>query len=379
VALAIDPGRLLRAALPVTALVSIIVVPGATLAVAGETLGYDFLAYHLAAVRVLEGGPLYDLTFQSTGGFGLFYYPPPFVLVALPFGLLPPDVATWVWIGLLGAAFAAGVAILPVERSIKWAIVLLAGLQWPFVYALKLGQVGPLLFLAFAIGWRWLGRDGAVGVSGAVGAALKIQPGLVLAWAFALRRWRAVAWGAGVLVVVSGLSVVVAGFAAWTDYLELLRRVSDPITTEHNFTPGAIAFQLGASPDLAVAIQVGTSVAVVAIVLAGLRWATPEASYLSVVAASQLLSPVLWDHYAMLVLLPVAYLLARRWWWAAALPLVTAVPLVSVTPAATYPVVFAVALVAPLVAGWKGAGAAGSGAAGSGAAGASSGAAGASA
>ena len=33
---------------------------GATLAVAGDTLGYDFRAYHAAASRVLEGRPLYD-------------------------------------------------------------------------------------------------------------------------------------------------------------------------------------------------------------------------------------------------------------------------------------------------------------------------------
>ena len=38
----------------------------------------------------------------------------------------------------------------------RWWIVLLAGLSWPFAYAVKLGQVGPILFLLFAIGWRWL-------------------------------------------------------------------------------------------------------------------------------------------------------------------------------------------------------------------------------
>ena len=42
------------------------------------------------------------------------------------------------------------------------------------------------------------------------------------------------------------------------------------------------------------------------------RLATAEASYLVAVVASQLLSPVLWDHYALLLLLPVAWLLAAR-------------------------------------------------------------------
>ena len=40
-----------RAALPIVAVVSFVVGVGATLAVAGDTLGYDFRAYHQAAVR----------------------------------------------------------------------------------------------------------------------------------------------------------------------------------------------------------------------------------------------------------------------------------------------------------------------------------------
>ena len=70
----------------------------ATLAVAGETLGYDFLAYHRAAVRVLDGEPLYDLGFQAAGGFGLFLYPPLFAPLILPFGLLSETIAIWAWV-----------------------------------------------------------------------------------------------------------------------------------------------------------------------------------------------------------------------------------------------------------------------------------------
>ena len=72
---------------------------GATLAVADDTLGYDFLAYHAAASRVLAGQPAYDTSFEAAGGFGLFYYPPTFIPLVLPFGLLPAGVATWAWIG----------------------------------------------------------------------------------------------------------------------------------------------------------------------------------------------------------------------------------------------------------------------------------------
>ncbi len=56
---------------------------GATLAVADDTLGYDFLAYHAAASRVLAGQPAYDTSFEAAGGFGLFYYPPTFIPLVL--------------------------------------------------------------------------------------------------------------------------------------------------------------------------------------------------------------------------------------------------------------------------------------------------------
>ncbi|MBA3529444.1 MAG: DUF2029 domain-containing protein, partial [Propionibacteriaceae bacterium] len=149
---------LARAALPILAVLSFIGGVALTLLAAGPTLGFAFLAYHQAAVRVLHGQPLYDMSFVATGGFGLFYYPPTFVPMILPLGLLTAQAATWVWIGLLLVAFVVGVSILPVSQTVRWWMLLLAGLSFPFVYALKLGQVGPLLFLTFAAGWRWFDR-----------------------------------------------------------------------------------------------------------------------------------------------------------------------------------------------------------------------------
>jgi hypothetical protein len=346
---------LARAALPILAIASLVVVPGVVVlaAVSAGTFGFDFLAYHQAATRVLDGQRLYDPTVQQTGGFGLFYYPPPFVLAVLPFALLPATAATWLWLVLSVAMLVAGIAILPVRPGIRWATLLLAGLSWPVAYALKLGQVGPLLLLLFAVAWRWLDRPLAVGGSSALGAIVKIQPGIVLAWALLTRRFSAVLIGLALLAVATvAATVVLGGIGVWQDYVALLRNVSDPITTPHNFTPGATAYQAGLSAGIATTIQVAsTAAAVVAVVLAAVR-AKADASLLVAVVASQLLSPVLWDHYAMLLLLPVAWLLERRRWWAAAIPLVTsAVTLFVDLPAAIYPVVFWITLVAVL---WTG-------------------------
>ena len=249
------------------------------------------------------------------------------------------------------AAFIVGVGVLPVSRSVRWWIVLLAGWSFPFVYAVKLGQVGPILFLAFAICWRWIDDPIRLGASGAVGAAVKLQPGLILVWALLTRRSRAVVVGGIVLVGLSILATALAGLSAWTDFLTLLRTVSDPITTDHNFTPGAVAYQLGVSADVASLVQLANTVGVVAVFLAAIRWSTRVAWYVVAVVASQLVSPIVWDHYAMLLLLPVAYLLSAGRWWALAIPIVTAWPLVDITPPFVYPVVFWVTMVATFLVG----------------------------
>ena len=48
---------------------------------------------------LLDGLPAYDTSFEVAGGFGLFYYPPTFIPLVIPFGLLSAAAATWAWIG----------------------------------------------------------------------------------------------------------------------------------------------------------------------------------------------------------------------------------------------------------------------------------------
>lgn len=343
--------RLGRGSLPIVAVLLFAGGVAATLAVAGDTLGYDFRAYHQAVERLTSGAPLYDMDFTAAGAFGLFFYPPIFAVMVLPFSLLDVDAAISVWTGISLVAFLLGVAVLPVGRAIRWWVVLLAGLSFPFVYAVKLGQVGPILFLLFAVGWRWMDDPARLGLGGALGAAIKVQPGVMLLWALLTRRFAAVLIGGAALVVLAVVATLVTGVQSWADFVTLLRTVTDPITTPQNLTPGAVAYKLGAPTGVAGLIQLGSTVAVVVAVLVAIRVCTDEASYLVVVIASQLISPILWDHYAMLLLLPVAYLLAAGRWWALAIPLATAWPLVGVSPAVVYPVAFWATLVATMLVG----------------------------
>jgi alpha-1,2-mannosyltransferase len=336
-------------ALPVVALAVLALGLGLTLAVAGDTWGYDFAAYRDAALRLVDGEPLYDPAVDVAGGYAIYLYPPPFAILVLPFAVLPEPLGLWAWTALLVAAFLAGTGLLPVGVRTRWLVVLLGGLIWPLLYSIKLGQVGPLLYLGFAAGWRWMDVPVRLGAAMALGTIVKLQPALLFGWAVATRRWRAAAIGLVVLGVAALVATLVAGPGTWADYVALLTRVNDPVMTPHNFTPGAIAFQAGLPADAATVLQWAAVGATAVVTLWAWFRADAQRSYLVTVVASQLVSPLLWDHYAMLLLLPVAWLLERRRWWAALVPLALAWPAVAITPPVAYPLAFAVCLVAPLL------------------------------
>jgi alpha-1,2-mannosyltransferase len=337
-----------RAALPVLAIVVPIAMVAAILVAAGDTRGYDYLMYDSAARRLLGGGPLYDLSFTAPGPNGLFDYPPTFILAVLPFAAaLPPQAAMLAWTAMLNLAFIVGVVLLPVRREVRWAVVLLAGTSWPYLYAVKLGQLGPLLFLAYAAAWRWADRPLGVGLSSALGTAAKLQPVLLLGWALVTRRFRAVGIGIGALLLAGAVATIVAGPAAWSDWITLIARVGgNAITAPQVLSVGAIAYRGGVPLPVATIVQWGSAAAVGAVVLlAWLRY-PPSVAIVVTAVASVLVSPIVWAHYAVILLLPVALLLERRQWWAAALPIVTWLPIDAV-----YPVVFAIGLLAPLAVG----------------------------
>ena len=314
------------------------------LSAAGDTLGYDFRAYLEAAHRLLHGTPLYDPGVDVAGGFAIYLYPPPFAIALVPFALLPGTaVPTLAWTALIVAALLVAISVLPVRPWVRWTLLLVAGLSWPVLYTLKLGQVGTLLLLCFAVAWRCIDRPVPLGLSIASGTLVKLQPVLLLPWALAVGRWRAATSSVVALAAVCIASLLVVGTSAWADYVALLRRVSDPVSTPHTVSPGAVAYQSGLSLEAATLFQWLAVAGVVAITLHAWFRRDPGASLVVTAVASQVLSPLVWDHYAMVLLLPVALVLdrlGRRAW-----PVVL-LPIAGWLPAPVYPALFAVGLVA---------------------------------
>ena len=100
---------------------------------------------------------VYDLGFEASGGVRALLLPADLRAVH---AAVRPALGDDGRLGLDGAADrgvrCSGSPSCPCRRPSAGGSCLLAGLSWPFVYAVKLGQVGPAAVPAFAIGWRWL-------------------------------------------------------------------------------------------------------------------------------------------------------------------------------------------------------------------------------
>ncbi len=333
--------------LPPVAIATAILVIGAIVAFSGETFGYDFAAYWLAARHLLDGEPLYDLTVTPAGGYGLWLYPPPAVVFFIPFALFAQDAAAVAWVALSAAASALGIALLPVVTRVRWLVLLLAGLMWPVAYAIKLGQVTPILFLAFVAAWRWMDRPAsALGIAGGLGMILKLQPGLLLLWGMLKPRWSGALLGMAFAFAAVLFTLPIVKFGAYLDYGALLARVGSPFDTPNNMAPGAVAAAAGLERGAASLLQAGSTILAMGIFVVTALRSSPAPSLLAAMVVSQLASPVLWEHYAMLLLLPIAWLLERRQWWVLATPALMSVPAVGLTPAWVYPAAFWVLLLA---------------------------------
>jgi hypothetical protein len=319
---------------------------------ASTTLGCDFLAYHGAAQRFVAGDPIYDLSITRTGECGIYQYPPPFVLLALPFSLLGFDAGNWAWIAFLVLCFAGGTWLLPVRAELRWGILLAGMVSWPFIFGVRIGQVGPILYLLFALGWRFLDRPGVVGAVVAAGTLVKLQPAVVLGWLFLRRQWTALLAAAAVLAGVAGFAALI-GLGQWLDLATLLRNLSNALTVPTNLSLGATLVVLGVPAGVAAAVQLVNTAAVIGLVALAAWKATREAGYLVAVVGSQVISPIVWDHYALVLLLPVAFLLERRQWWALAVPVVTAWVLLPVISTTLYPLLFYGMLFGTLAVGWR--------------------------
>ena len=286
--------------------------------------GHAALAYDIAQHRAVE--------LQAAGaalGFLPFPYPPPFLAVLAPFGLLPFWVAFGGWIAITAALYIAATRrLLPTRFALA---------QGAAAANFIVGQNGFLTSAIFIRGTTLLPRRPLLGGAILGLLAVKLQLAILLPVALlAGRAWRAIAGGILSVLCVAAASLVLFGFEPWRGFLAILPHFSQWLSAG-KWPWGELAsvyamlrfFEVPA----AAALWVHGIVALAAAALTARAWAFDLEPKVPILAAATLLvPPYLFTYDALLLTLPMAWLLQQRKRRAS----FTAVWLLSLLPVVSY-------------------------------------------
>jgi alpha-1,2-mannosyltransferase len=271
---------------------------------AAGLLAWDVrFAYLPAAEAVLHGDSPYpaldDPILEDQKG---YVYPPQLLLALIPFTPLPEGVvAVIVAIGLVTLLLYT-LRLLGIRDIRCYA----AALLWmPTASGLLLSNVSIPLAFAAAFAWRYRRevRRPAWSLGLAISAKLLMWP--LLVWTLATRRLRATAWAVAIGLGVTAAAWAVIGFDGLTGYPDLLRRLS-VIQSERSYSLVGMASTAGLGDPVgqALTLLVGGSLLIGCVVFA--RRLDDSRSFTCAVAASLALSPIVWLHYLVVLLVPVA-------------------------------------------------------------------------
>lgn len=276
-------------------------------ALAGWVVPPDLGIFVDAGDAILGGRTPY----QDVDGIGHYLgyvYPPLLAFVMVPLAVLPPSVAASVW-ALMTAGFVAWALWLLGVRD--WRCYPVA-LLWPFTReAIEYGAIGPLLLLLVAAVWRF--RDHAWGTATATATAVAAK---LFLWPLAI--WLAVTGRlrAALLSVAIGFGLVfipwaAIGFAGLGQYPALLDEVADQ-QDYRSYSVIAIVRSIGGSPALAQAVSFVIGIGLLVLMVRAARDSDDSPrdrdrrALTFALAAALVLTPVVWPHYLVLLLAPVA-------------------------------------------------------------------------
>ncbi len=242
-----------------------------------------------------------------------FVYPPLLAFLVWPFSVLPTGPAVLLWTLLSAACVVAALRLLGVTDWRCYGVAFL----WPTTRAaIALGTIGPVLLLGVAVAWRYRDRLPLVAAA-AAGAAITLKLFLwtLVVWLAVTRRFRAALVAAGVAVALAGASWAAIGFDGLGDYPSLLRRLSD-LESAESYSPYAAARAAALAIGLPTALAWPAAIAVGMVLLgaavytarrrSGDREQRDRISLTFALAAALALSPLVWVHYFLLLLVPVA-------------------------------------------------------------------------
>jgi hypothetical protein len=264
---------------------------------------HDLAIFLRAAGKVVHGASPYAFRGDET-----FAYPPVLAFLAAPFQPLSPAVATLLWTLLSLAAIAVALWLLGLR---DWRCYALAA-AYPFTRsAVDLGTVAPLLLLAVAVAWRW--RDRVAGPALAVGAAVALKLFLwpLVVWLALTRRFLSAAAALACALALALVSWAAIGFAGIGAYPGLLRHLSrEEATSSYSLIAVGVRGHLPEVVSLVISLLIASALLFAAAWVARDHRKTAHSrdatSFALALAAALAASPIVWVHYFLLLLVPLA-------------------------------------------------------------------------
>ncbi len=266
----------------------------------GNGGGVDFAIFRVAGWAVLHGhSPYVHPTLKLLAANDHFVYPTPFALPFVPFAVMPEHIGAVCFLVLSVAAVLASIWLLGVR---DWRCYGASVLAAPVFGALGVGSIGPFLLMLCALGWRFRSRTVA-GVPLALAAAAKLFLWPVLVWLLVTRRFRAFA---------ASLATIAATLALWAaidpggmrGYPQTVRLLND-VQRWKSYSVQSLLISLHLSGEIGEFVAGAVAVGVVgALVL--LRRRGDEATFAAAVVGSLIATPILWNHYLVLLVAPIA-------------------------------------------------------------------------
>ena len=263
----------------------------------------DLSIFLHAAGKVLHAASPYAYEADKT-----FAYPPFAAWLVAPLHPLSGSAAGFVWTLLSLAMVALALWLLELR---DWRCYALAFVFLFTRSSIDLGTIEPPLLLAVAAGWRW--RDRPFHTALAIGTAIVLKLFLwpLALWLAVTRRLRAAAAAVVFALALALVSWAAIGFAGIGDYPGLLRHLANDESTS---SYSVVALGVRAHMPLVAARVVAVLVALA--LLAAAAWVARDerraardrdvATLTLTLAAALAASPIVWVHYFLLLLVPLA-------------------------------------------------------------------------
>ena len=270
--------------------------------------GWDFRAFYDGGAHYLQlhspyiSGSLAQLTTQEN-----YVYPLPFAALFAPISLIPYTAAATLFIVASAGFLFLTLRLLGIR---DWRVYVAVAIGMPTATAVGLGTISPLLALLLALLWRFRDRDRVVAPVLAVLVLAKLFLWPVGLWLLLTRRFRPVLAAAIGSVAAVLLSALPFGPAVLTHYASLLRSLS-ALEGPTSFSLSSLGTALTGSSVIGTGVMVSSGLVLLyAMARAAMRREDERVFRLSIVAALAT-SPIVWNHYLVLLVVPLALVQPR--------------------------------------------------------------------